>query len=180
MSSGDAYFNILLMLASNAIAITGSSMVARYQARYAQKLTASNNAEQAGAPANKKEREEHLEPSGKAKTIISAIDVIALLIDSWFLWMLINDPTGPTRQDIFWITFYTIITFYWANRVLNDILGDSVIDQIRHQKRADMSMFGLVKDLSEDHIKLRDKVKEIETKEKPKLAAKRSKSRSAK
>jgi hypothetical protein len=160
--SEDSYIAILAMLIGNIISIASGIIISRHAARYAHRLTARKDNQEETAQPSRTENGVYAKKIRRDRIIIVLVDVAMFALDAWFLWSLTSNKAPLNRADTFWITFYTLFTFYFGNRLLNDILGNSALDQIMSEARMDKLKDEKLELLVENHILLRKKVEEIE------------------
>ena len=111
---------ILKILISNALAAIISIWTARHAARYAARLSAKPENHSEVSRETKTVKGKFIKRVSILTIIVLLIDIVMFLLDSWFLWALIQDPSPVTRGAVFAITFYTFLIVYWGNRLLSD------------------------------------------------------------
>lgn len=175
-----SYITILATLIGSVISAASGIIISRHAARYAHQLAARKDSQEDTAQPSNAEIGMYARKIRRSRIALFLIDIVAFLIDSWFLWSLVSDASPLTRVDAFWITFYTLVTAYFGNRVLNDILGDTVFDQITFEARMDKLRYEKFDILVESQILLRKRVQELEAKNSSHAMIEKGKSQSEK
>ncbi len=169
--SESSYITILATLIGSVISIVSTTIISRHTARYSHQLGAKKESHEDASQPSNAETGVYARKIRRNRIALFLIGTVAFLVDAWFLWSLVTDTAPLTRLDAFWIVFYTLVTAYFGNRVMNDIFGNSELDQIMYQERAHRaeSRIGELRDervdlLWEGQRLLRQKVEELQAK----------------